>query len=368
MTSIDRRNGRWRARWRDPAGKSRSLAFDRKVDAERHLTTVAHSVLTGAYVDPSAGRTTVEEFWRVWSARQPWRASSRAVIVSYFDRHVLPALGARRLGALRRGDIEAWASKLTVGPSTSAQIVGHLSGMLEAAVADGLIATNPAHRAKRAKVERATVTPFTDDEIDMLRAACAPWFAVALDLGLGAGLRQSEATGLTIDRVDFLRRTLTIDRQLVMPTAGAATFGPPKTARSRRVVPLADPVVNALAAHVEQHGTGEQGLLLHEDGAPVRRHRFGVIWRDLRATAVLPTARFHDTRHTYASTLLSGGVSVAATAEYLGHSPAMLLSVYAHLMPADHDRARAVVERAFTREAACPVGVPAVASDGASGL
>jgi hypothetical protein len=45
--------------------------------------------------------------------------------------------------------------------------------------------------------------------------------------------------------------------------------------------------------------------------------------------------------------LLSGGVSVAAAAQYLGHSPAVLLGTYAHLMPADHDRARAAVEAAF---------------------
>jgi integrase len=85
----------------------------------------------------------------------------------------------------------------------------------------------------------------------------------------------------------------------------------------------------------------------------VRRQRFGVIWRDLWTTAKLPKARFHDTRHTYACTLLSGGVSVAAAAEYLGHSPAVLLSTYAHLLPADHDRARSVVQAAFDRDAAC---------------
>jgi integrase len=62
----------------------------------------------------------------------------------------------------------------------------------------------------------------------------------------------------------------------------------------------------------------------------------------------LPEARFHDTRHTFASTLLSGGVSVPAAAEYLGHTPAVLLSTYAHLPLADHDRARRVVEAAFS--------------------
>lgn len=68
-------------------------------------------------------------------------------------------------------------------------------------------------------------------------------------------------------------------------------------------------------------------------------------------------ARFHDTRHTYASVLLSGGVSVAAAAEYLGHTPGVLLATYAHLLPGDHDRARAVVEAAFAEAGSRVTGV-----------
>jgi site-specific recombinase XerD len=113
-------------------------------------------------------------------------------------------------------------------------------------------------------------------------------------------------------------------------------------------VPLAEVAVSSIAAHLERFGTGEHGLVLHEDGRPVPRHRFGAVWRSLRKRAELPTsAVFHGCRHTYASTLLSGGVSVAAAAEYLGHTPAVLLQIYAHLIPQDHDRARAVVQAAF---------------------
>jgi integrase len=86
--------------------------------------------------------------------------------------------------------------------------------MLHAAVADGLIAANPARGAKRPRVDRQPVVPFTDGEIEALRAAAPDWFAVALTVGLGAGLRQSEATGLTLDRIDLLRRELTVDCQL----------------------------------------------------------------------------------------------------------------------------------------------------------
>ena len=95
-----------------------------------------------------------------------------------------------------------------------------------------------------------------------------------------------------------------------------------------------------LARHIEKHGTGPDGLVLHRNERAVRRNHFGKVWRVLREKAELPAARFHDTRHTFASTLLSGGVSVAAGADYLGHSPAVLLQTYARLMPSDHDRAR----------------------------
>ena len=343
------KGAKYRARWRTPNGASRTRTFTRKLDAERHLTQVEHSKFTAAYIDPRLGRTTVADFWTAWSARQPWRPSSRSSVTSLFTRHVLPAFGTRQLASISRGELETWAARLPLAGRTARQAAQYVSTMLASAVADGLIVRNPATGAKRPSIDGEPVVPFTDDEVTALRLAAPDWFSVALDLGLGAGLRQSEASGLTLDRVDFLRRTLSVDRQLVTPaSSGEASFGPPKTKRSYRTVPLADPVIERLARHVELFGTGRDGVLLHGiDGRPVRRQWFGKVWRGVRTEAGLPKARFHDTRHTFASVLLSGGVSVAAAAEYLGHSPAVLLSVYAHLMPADHDRARTVVGAAF---------------------
>ena len=149
------------------------------------------------------------------------------------------------------------------------------------------------------------------------------------------------------------------------PSAGEPTFGPPKSKRSYRTIPLADAVVEALARHVEVHGVNAAGLVLHgPEGNPLRRQRFGAVWRKLQTDAGLPAARFHDCRHTYASTLPSGGVSVPAAAEYLGHSPAELLATDAHLMPGDHDRARAVVQAAFASPRVPAVSRAAVGEDG----
>jgi integrase len=176
-------------------------------------------------------------------------------------------------------------------------VLQHLSGMYEAAIADGFVNPNPRRGAKRPKVDKAPVVPLTAEQVEALDAAAPPWFSVAITLGAWCGLRQAEAAGLTVDRVDFLRRQLTVNRQLSMHWRGPLTFGPLKTRRSYRTVPLADDAVARLAVHVEQFGTGEEGLLLHEDGQPVPAARFVKVWQQTRRRAELPSVRFHDTRH-----------------------------------------------------------------------
>jgi integrase len=135
-----------------------------------------------------------------------------------------------------------------IAARTAGLAVQYLGTMLEAAVADGLLAVNPARRAKRPRVEVEPVVPLTGNEVDVLYDAAPPWFRVAVTLGAAVGLRQGEAAGLTLDRIDFLGRSLTVNRQLVTPTTGEPSFGPPKTTRSFRTVPLADVVAVVQAA------------------------------------------------------------------------------------------------------------------------
>ena len=112
------------------------------------------------------------------------------------------------------------------------QGVVFLGTMLEAAVADGLIAASPAHGAKRPRVDRQPVAPFTDGECEALRAAAPNWFAVALTLGLGAGAASVGGDGGHLGSGRFLCRELTVDRQLLSLEAGEMRWGPAKSKRS----------------------------------------------------------------------------------------------------------------------------------------
>ena len=66
----------------------------------------------------------------------------------------------------------------------------------------------------------------------------------------GTGLRQGECFGLTVDRIDFLRRQVRVDRQLLNVREGRPEFGPPKTTASHRTVPMAATTIEELSAQL----------------------------------------------------------------------------------------------------------------------
>ncbi|MCU1483667.1 MAG: traSA:integrase fusion protein [Actinomycetia bacterium] len=359
MASIDKRpNGKFRARWREhPGGPQLTKSFDRKMDAERHLVAVQHAILSGTYLTPESARLTVEDYYRsTWLPRMKpaWRSGTQATVEVSFDRHVLPILGKRPLTAVRRADIESFAAGLKLAPSTVAVVVQHAGQMFNGAIDDGLLKTrNPTYRARLPKNEGRKVQPVPLEVVARVEAALPDWLKVAVSLGVGAGLRQGELSGLSVDRIEFLRRTVRVDRQLISRNVPQPVLGPVKTASSNRTVPLAAVVLTALSEHLRAFPAENDQLLLRTPaGEPVDADKFGNPWRTAVKKAGAPGLRYHDLRHTFASTLLSRGVSVKAVADWLGHaSPVITLNTYAHLMPADEDVARSVLDEALSQPA-----------------
>ena len=89
------------------------------------------------------------------------------------------------------------------------------SSILKAAVLDRRLATNPCVGVKLPEVLKDRVEVMTTEQVMALREAMAPEWQALIVLGAGAGLRQGEALGVTRDRIDFLRRQLRVDRQLM---------------------------------------------------------------------------------------------------------------------------------------------------------
>ena len=369
MASIQRRkDGKWRARYRDPDGREHARHFDRKGDAQRWLDETTTDLLTGRYVDPRAGRTPLGVFADRWLEAQTFDALTCETIESRIRVHVKPHLGGTELRHLRPSTIQAWVRgrQTEVAPSYCRLLLANLSTILAAAVDDGLLASNPcaSSSVKAPKVTRGRVVPWTVERVQAVVADHPAEHRAAPIVGAGCGLRQGEVFGLAVDAVDFLRRTVHV-RQQVRLVGGQLVFAPPKGGREREV-PLADVVSVALAEQLrttapvevtlpwlEPGGEPTMASLIfvnRDGGALTRAYYTHNAWKPALAAAGVERNRtngFHALRHHYASVLLERGVSIRAVAEYLGHhDPGFTLRTYAHLMPDDEDRSRAAIDAA----------------------
>lgn len=349
VASIKRRdNGKWRARYRDDAGREHARHFDRKVDAQRWLDEVTASVLTGQYVDPRAGKVTFKAYAVAWQARQVHRTNTAAAVDSALRVHGFPRFGDRPIASIRPSEVQQWVTDLSsagLAATTVAVTYQHLRAVFRAAELDRVIARTPCERINLPERHRPQVVPLATDVVLATAAGMPPRWAAMVTLMAGTGLRPGEAAGLTLDRVDFLRRTVHVDRQLLLTRPH--TFGPPKTKASTRTIPLPQVVVDALAAHLAAFPAGEHGLIFTSPrgGVPNRDD----MARAFKAAAIEAGApagtRLHDLRHYYASLLIRHGESVKVVQARLGHgSSRETLDTYAHMWPDSEDLTRAAID------------------------
>lgn len=357
MAHVERRGrDRWRARYRTPDGKERSRTFDRKIDAERFLTSVEHEKLTGAYVDPAAGRLTFRDYAEQWRAVQIHRAATATSVEQQLRLHVYPRIGDRPLASIRSTEIQALVRSLNddLAPSTIAVVYGRVAAVLRAAVRDRIISISPCIDIRLPKAAAAAALDvLTTDQVQALAASVPGRYAAVILTGAGTGLRPGELFGLTLDQIDFLHRTVRVTQQLVRVRGEGVRVGPLKTQGSYRDVPLPTFVADVLTSHL-QHWTPhrELGLVFtNERDDPIQQHPFAAMWETARRNADLPDwATPHDLRHYYASVLIRSGASIKVLQTRLGHASAKTtLDTYGHLFPDEADRTRAALDAELTR-------------------
>lgn len=354
MASIERRTRsgqvRWYARYRDPSGKQRVRVFDRKVDAERFLTTTEASKLTGAYVDPKQAARTFRDF-----AEQHWSAYSHALAEdttrprkrTSLDRHILPVLGDVPVGAIKPSTMAAavatWSR--TLAPGTVGQTLRQVRQILDAAMADGLVASNAAKAVRAPSAPRRRNVHLSDDDVrKVLDATPAQYRALVVTLA-GLGLRISEACGLRVADVDFLRKTVHV-RQQRRP---GGTFGQLKTGSSSREIPADDAVLEAIAEEVRKWRRRDGLVFGSVTGRALTKAIAGHLFDDIERAIGL-TVSPHSLRHYFGSSLISSGVSVVAVSRWLGHSsPEITWRVYSYLMAADEEVGRAAMRATMGR-------------------
>jgi integrase len=141
-----------------------------------------------------------------------------------------------------------------------------------------------------------------------------------------------------VDDISFLRRTLTVSRQVQRAGKDQVEIRAPKYG-SERVVYLPEDLVNMLGAHVEDGVRPEGWLFVGAHDGPPHQNTVGYWWRKTLRDAGLTAIKLHDLRHFYASGLIAEGCDVVTVQRSLGHATATTtLNTYSHLWPTAEER------------------------------
>lgn len=329
---------RWEVRYRTPERRTtRKRGFTSKRQAQDFAATVEVEKMTGSYVAPSAGRITLGEVAERWIASKVnLSASTASRYRSALDVHILPAFKSTPIADLTRERLRRWVASMAESSSaaTVRKNVGVLSQILDQAVEDSRIVSNPAIGLDLPRIEHEERRYLTPHQVDMLAKAAEKHSVLVYTLAY-CGLRFGEAAALTVADVNLDRGRLRIHRSATV-VDGRVVVSSTKSNKGRDV-PVPQFLADMLTEHVEGH-TPEELVFPDSRGGHMRSNNVRRRWWDkaVKASGVPEGLTPHELRHTAASLAISAGASIKALQRMLGHSSAALtLDRYGHLFDDD---------------------------------
>ncbi len=348
---YQRSDGRWCASvdqgWEDGKRKRKVIYGKTRREVADKLVVVQRTTQQG--LPAQDDQITIGAFLDQW-LRDVVKPTVRATTLNSYEglvrKHLKPGLGKHRLAKLTPSHVQSFMNeKLEEGlsPRTVAYLRTVLRSALNKALEWGMVHRNVAALVKPPRSVRAEVVPFSPDEAKALLETIKDTRLQALfAVPLAIGLRMGEALGLRWADVDLDTGTLRVAQSL-QRIKGGVVFTEPKSAKSKRTIPLPGHSLGILKAHRSRQlqerlaagdGWQDSGLVFTTpigtalDSRNVRR-----LFHELCEEAEIPKRRFHDLRHTCATLLLSQNVHPRVVMETLGHSQISLtLDTYSHVL------------------------------------
>lgn len=348
-----RKDGRWEGRYvvgHDPlTGKmiSRNVLGKTQAEVKEKLRTAIENSKRLDYTQ--TGKYTVGQWMDEWFeayAKVKVRPSYHQTYKGYIENHIKPNIGdipIEKLTSLqlqkfyrllltegRVPRIESEKQPRGLSAKTVRNINQVISSAMDMAVRHKLILTNPTEGCELPKVEHREMKTLPAEQLGaFLREAKESGVYELYYLDLATGLRRGELLGLKWEDVDRQNGIIHVRRQ-VARVDGEVKELPLKTKNSYRNISISQDAV-AMLTEMEAHRSSDY-VFPSSTGGPISPDSVNNMLHRVLKRAGLPSIRFHDLRHTFATLALQNGVDIKTVSGMLGHfSAGFTLDTYAHV-------------------------------------
>lgn len=343
-----RANGRWVSYFRTPDGRKKFFTGPTRAQVKDRLAEAQRQAHAGQLV---VGRDQpIDQYLERWLA-DAVRHSVRPKTYENYDlcvRRLLPHIGRLRLRALTPEHVQHALGQLLEGglaPRTVRQVHMVLRRALKQAVLWRILPSNPSDAVRPPRADRKEIRSLSEGDVRHLLEVAAGTRHHAIWVFLvTTGVRLGEALGLKWSDIEFAESRAHIRRALQRQRGAGIVFVEPKTAKSRRTVPIPPETLAILLNHRHAQEADrreaaaqwvEHDLVFPSPiGRPIDMSFLSLIFHRALKQAGLPRHRIHDLRHTAATHLLTRHVHPKIVQDLLGHSTiAITLDTYSHVLP-----------------------------------
>lgn len=331
--------------------------FQTKREAEDARKYTIGKLSSGTYiVNSNVKIKEFLEYWLEYDIRQRVGSENTYSVYSRIaKKHIIPCLGRKRLAELNKGDVQRlYKDRMEYSIHIVRQVKTVMNVSLRYAVAHRLITVNPAEGINLPKAVEAvpyhirnidTQKTLTIEQIHLLiEASKETPIHMQVLFNVLMGLRRQEINGLKYSDVDYINRTLLVERQLgkeLNRTPNAVDEKPMtkrelplKTSSSRRILPIPDYVFEAILGErkiYERNRSRRKSQFLDLDyiccssyGKPRSKDFHWRHYKKLLKRAGLPDIRWHDLRITYCTLLLKSDFNAKAISKLMGHAKELI--------------------------------------------
>lgn len=304
------------------------------------------------------------DLWYKTYSKPTLRITTQQCYEDRIYKHIIPRVGAIPLNKLTQSDLQQFYAGLKkngrlrwtehYGPGLSDRMVRSCHTTcrtaLEKAVTEGLIPINPAVGCKLPPKKAGEMQVLSHEEMQrfLIQAKENDFYELAL-LELATGMRRGEICALKWDDLNLRTGALRIERQVIR-VAGALHVSEPKTKSSIRTIILPPAVLRVLT---ELKATSESEWIFPspvKEGEPIDPHSAYRKMKKVLAWAECKNIRFHDLRHTFATTALEHGMDVKTLSAIIGHiSSATTIDIYSHVTDMMQLQAATKIEQGIGR-------------------
>lgn len=302
-------------------------------DHKMYLSKFPNSSKARTMASTQADFLTIDQALWAWLDihREHLQLSTIRDYTSSIKHHLSSRFGFMVVRDLTPQDVKSWLAELQISNKRKNNIVIPLRRCFEELFLDEVIESNPMIRVPNLSVDSSEPKPFTEHEIQLILAqlntdAKQPYKHL-IQIAFSTGLRTSELIALRWSDVDIPNKRIHVQRAKVR-----GVLKPPKTSSGKRFVDLSPMALEALELQ-SKYKTIDFAEVFFDirNNLPIKDDQLirKTIWKPALQAAGIPYRSPYQTRHTYASQMLSKGINPLYVANQMGHSDwGMIRKVY----------------------------------------